>query len=247
MTELSKRVQMLLAILFAATLIVAGCGGGDEGSTAEDPNAASATTTDAGAAANGAAATSGGATLQPVNENALVGSADYYGVVAGGAEATGMVGNFDMDTVNQNIKQWNIEGFSYAKQGGQYAAADNPAINEAGGWDAWGQAMAGDANNIQAFIDSIPDGYLLEIRGHADKTGPEQPVGNKPGNIAFSYERGCGVMAALNDRAQVNFRGKVFCSGVGSSQNVPDPDMLPNGRSSKNRRVTWHVVPRTEQ
>jgi hypothetical protein len=231
MTELSKRVQVLIAILFAATLVIAGCGG-DQASTTTDQPATTATTAEPAAATQPA-------TMAPANPSAPEGSAEYVGITAGQADASGMAGSFNLTEANENIKAWNVVGFKYAKKAdGSYSPAEHPDITN---WDQWAGIIK--SRNIQPLIDSIPDGYMLEIRGHADKTGPEQAVGNKRGNQSLSQERAMGIAQALA-RNQVDFKGKVFYSGVGSSQNVPDADMLPNGRSRLNRRVTFHIVPR---
>jgi len=238
MTEISKRVQLLIALLFALSLVLAGCGGGDSEADASENTA---TTDDAAAADDSAEAA---ATEAPEGDpSAPAGSAAALGVTAGQDDASGTVGGQDLTARNEAVKKWNVYGFKYAKKAdGTYSAAEHNDISD---WDGWVNGLP--ASDVATLLGAIPDGYYLEVRGHSDKSGPAEAMGSKPGNYALSLQRGQGVAMALcsNDQIRQYCEGttqKLFYSGVGSDQHIPDDAELPNGRSRKNRRVTFHIV-----
>lgn len=89
-------------------------------------------------------------------------------------------------------------------------------------------------------IKDHPDGYKYKIQiiGHADGVGPENPKGDKPGNIQISLERAQNVLDFIVKN--YNLSPDMFeVVGKGSSQlkNKSNP------RSSENRRVVIVFAP----
>ncbi len=125
---------------------------------------------------------------------------------------------------NKQLEKIPVTGFAYK-------SAAVPKQN----WDKWA-TMA--APVIKDVINKLPEGYVLQVTGHADGSGPEEPVGNKPGNIKISTERAKAVYNALKARGIDS--PKMTYKGVGSSELLPGVDP----RDAANRRVTFKVVPK---
>jgi len=101
-------------------------------------------------------------------------------------------------------------------------------------WDRWAKSAA---PVVKGIINKLPSGYVLQITGHTDARGPEQPEGNKPGNIKISENRAKSVFQALKKNGITS--PEMVYKGVGSS----DPIDGVNERSASQRRVTFLVVP----
>lgn len=124
---------------------------------------------------------------------------------------------------NKQLAKIPVEGFAYK-------SSDVPAQR----WDRWAKVSA---PVVKKVLDNMPAGYVLQVTGHTDARGPEQPEGDKPGNIKLSTDRAKEVHAAL--RRQGITSDKMTFKGIGSS----DPKKGINPRSAKQRRVTFVVIP----
>lgn len=124
---------------------------------------------------------------------------------------------------NQQLEKIPVTGFAYK-------SAAVPKQD----WDKWA-TMA--APVVKEILNKLPEGYVLQITGHTDGSGPEEPVGNKPGNIKISTERAKAVYNSL--KAKGIDSPKMTYKGVGSSELLPGVDP----RDAANRRVTFKVVP----
>ncbi len=125
---------------------------------------------------------------------------------------------------NKQLAKLPVEGFDYK-------SAKVPAQK----WDIWAKAAA---PVVKEVITNLPEGYVLQVTGHTDGRGPEQPVGDKPGNIKISTDRAKGVYDSLG-RAGIT-SPKMTYKGVGSSDPLAGVD--PN--DAQQRRVTFKVVPK---
>ena len=102
-------------------------------------------------------------------------------------------------------------------------------------WERWAELAA---PAIKKILDEMPDGYVLEIKGHTDARGPEEPTGDKPGNNKISTDRARSVYNSLKKRGISS--SKATYRGVGSSELKPGIDP----KSPAQRRVTFAVVVR---
>jgi outer membrane protein OmpA-like peptidoglycan-associated protein len=100
-------------------------------------------------------------------------------------------------------------------------------------WEQWAKNAA---PVVKEILGKIPDGYALEIRGHTDGSGPEEPLGAKPGNLKISEQRAQTVLNALK-KAGIE-SDKIVVKGAGASELIPGVDP----RDPKQRRVTFAVV-----
>jgi hypothetical protein len=101
-------------------------------------------------------------------------------------------------------------------------------------YDAWAKTAA---PAVKKIIQEMPEGHVFQVTGHTDARGPEEPRGNKPGNIKISTERAKTVYDALRKNGITS--EKMTYKGVGSSQLLPGEDP----RSPRQRRVTFLVIP----
>ncbi len=102
-------------------------------------------------------------------------------------------------------------------------------------WDRWAKVAA---PVVKEIINKIPDGYVLEVRGHADARGPELAENNKPGNIKISTDR---AKAVYNARGKTGISSpKITNKGVGSSEPLDGADL----KGGEQRRVTFSIVPK---
>ena len=124
---------------------------------------------------------------------------------------------------NKQLSELPVGGFAYK-------SSKVPAIK----WQAFAKSAA---PVIKSVIDGLPAGYVLQVTGHTDSRGPEQPVGKKPGNIKISTDRAKMVHKAL--KAEGITSPKLTYKGVGSSELLDGVD----GSDGSNRRVTFVVVP----
>jgi outer membrane protein OmpA-like peptidoglycan-associated protein len=91
---------------------------------------------------------------------------------------------------------------------------------------------------VKEVINNLPEGYVLQVTGHSDGRGPEDPVGAKPGNIKISTDRAKAVYDSLGRQGITS--PKMTYKGIGSSEPISgiDPD------DAQQRRVTFKVVPK---
>jgi len=127
------------------------------------------------------------------------------------------------DNANNQLAEVPVEGFAYK---GSAVPKQN--------WDKWAKAAA---PVVKGIINQMPEGYVFQVTGHTDAKGPEQPEGNKPGNIKISTDRAKAVQASLQKQGITS--PKMTAKGVGSSEPLRGEDPT----SSKQRRVTFKVVP----
>lgn len=126
--------------------------------------------------------------------------------------------------MNQQLDRLPVTGFAYKS-----------AVVPKQSWDKWAEVAA---PVVKEILNKLPEGYVLQVTGHTDGSGPEEPVGNKPGNIKISTERAKAVYNAL--KAKGIDSPKMTYKGVGSSELLPGVDP----RDAANRRVTFKVVPK---
>lgn len=136
-----------------------------------------------------------------------------------------------VNELNRQMKSWRypdgnrINGFAY--KGVRLPGRDL--------YRSW---IIGKKPLISRGIKKLRDGYKLEITGHADASGPDepQPELNKKGNIYYSKERARSMKAAL---VREGFPAeRIIIRGAGSQELLPDVD----SRSPKNRRVTFQLI-----
>jgi outer membrane protein OmpA-like peptidoglycan-associated protein len=125
---------------------------------------------------------------------------------------------------NDQLSKFPVTGFGYK-------SSTVPAQS----WDKWAKVAA---PVIKGIVDKLPDGYVLEVRGHTDARGPEDPESDKPGNLKISKDRASAVVASL--KKQGISSDKITARGVGSSETLSGAD--PKGAGQ--RRVTFVVVPK---
>jgi outer membrane protein OmpA-like peptidoglycan-associated protein len=102
-------------------------------------------------------------------------------------------------------------------------------------WDRWAKIAA---PVVKEILNKLPDGYALELRGHADSSGPETAEGDKPGNLKISTDRAKAVYDSLG-RSGIS-SPKITYRGVGSSEPLAGVDP----KSGEQRRVTFVIVPK---
>jgi len=143
------------------------------------------------------------------------------------AKDTPNVGSMDwgawVKASNKQLEKVPVKGFAYK-------SSSVPAQK----WDKWARTAA---PVVKGIIDKLPKGYVFQVTGHTDARGPEEPEGNKPGNIKISQDRANSVRAALK-RQGIN-SPKLTAKGVGSAQ----PLEGVSTRSATQRRVSFVVVP----
>ena len=125
---------------------------------------------------------------------------------------------------NKQLAKYPVTGFAYK----------STAVPEQQ-WKTWARVAA---PVVKEIINKLPDGYVLEVRGHADASGPENQEGDKPGNMNISRERAKAVIKSL-ESAGIESK-KITYKGVGSSE--PLGGYAP--RSGQQRRVSFSIVPR---
>lgn len=125
---------------------------------------------------------------------------------------------------NDQLAKFPVSGFGYK-------SSTVPAQS----WDKWAKVAA---PVIKGIVDKLPDGYVLEVRGHTDGRGPEDPEGDKPGNLKISKDRANAVVNSLAKQGISST--KITARGVGSSETLAGTDANNAGQ----RRVTFVVVPK---
>ena len=125
---------------------------------------------------------------------------------------------------NEQLAKYPVTGFGYK-------SSKVPPQS----WDRWAKVAA---PVVKGILDKLPDGYALEIRGHADGRGPETAEGAKPGNMKISTDRAKAVYDSLGKAGITS--PKLTYRGVGSSETLSGVDP----KSAEQRRVTFQVVPK---
>ena len=100
-------------------------------------------------------------------------------------------------------------------------------------WDAWATTSAPVVSGV---LSKLPAGYVLQVTGHTDASGPESAEGQKPGNIRISTARAKAVYDSLKKKGISS--PKMTYKGVGSSEPIAGVDP----RDAAQRRVTFRVV-----
>ncbi|MGL4368459.1 MAG: OmpA family protein [Spirochaetota bacterium] len=90
---------------------------------------------------------------------------------------------------------------------------------------------------VSGITSSLPSGYVLQVTGHSDASGPEYPEGNRPGNLRISQDRAARVRDALV--AEGISPSKLTAKGAGTSELLKK---YP-AKSKYQRRVTFKAVP----
>ncbi|MBX7059240.1 MAG: OmpA family protein [Leptospirales bacterium] len=94
-------------------------------------------------------------------------------------------------------------------------------------------------DQINQALSQVGDGYVLQVTGHTDSTGPRTAPGDgRRGNEWYSEQRARGVMAALV-RAGVP-ADKMIAKGVADDEPVSGAA----SDSQVHRRVTFQIVPK---
>lgn len=136
------------------------------------------------------------------------------------------IAKFDLEAANKELAKYPVSGFDY--KGSDPSKAD---------FDKKAEEML---PYVKTLVKNMPEGFVIEVRGHSDRSGPEEPVGKKPGNIKLSEDRARAIIAALIKKGIAE--DKMVARGVGSSEAEEDPAESKTGRSKMNRRVTFHVI-----
>ncbi len=125
---------------------------------------------------------------------------------------------------NEQLAKYPVTGFGYK-------SSQLPPQQ----WGTWAKVAA---PAVKGIIDNLPDGYVLEVRGHTDGRGPESAEGNKPGNMKISTDRAKAVYNSLGSAGIKS--SKLTYRGVGSSEPLAGYDLS----APQQRRVTFKVVPK---
>ena len=89
---------------------------------------------------------------------------------------------------------------------------------------------------VKKTIGSLDKGYVLEVVGHTDSSGPRNASGKRKGNIWYSTQRARGVYNALVrngfSRSKLSYKG------------IADDELLDSSddTSRVNRRVSFRIV-----
>jgi len=130
-------------------------------------------------------------------------------------------------TSNTKLQEFPVAGFDYK------SASVAPRK-----WEDWAKKAA---PIVKEILNKVPDGHVLQVTGHTDARGPEEPVGKKPGNIKISTDRAKTVYNALAKEGIDS--PKLTYKGVGSSDPVEGID----SKDERQRRVTFEVVKAEEK
>lgn len=113
------------------------------------------------------------------------------------------------------------------------------------GYKSWDVSLPSVNNKLKTALDAviplikkIPETYKIQITGYADGIGPEEPTGDKPGNIAISRDRAQAVADYISRNYGIS-SDRFTISGRGSSD-LKDPS---SEASSVNRRVVIKFEP----
>lgn len=123
---------------------------------------------------------------------------------------------------NEQLAKHSVGGFAYK------SSKLNTQV-----WDNWAKSSA---PVVKEIIGKLPEGYVLQVTGHTDSVGPEEPEGDKPGNINISKDRAKTIYDALR-KAGID-SPRLTYKGMGSSELIQG--INPEGAGQ--RRVTFKVV-----
>lgn len=123
---------------------------------------------------------------------------------------------------NSELSNHSVTGFAYKRS--------DLSMNN---WNSWAQKSA---PVISRILTELPGGYVLQVTGHTDASGPETQEGRKPGNIKLSEDRAKTVHDSLVKNKLDS--PKLTRKGVGSSQPIDAVD----SRDAKQRRVSFRIV-----
>lgn len=137
-------------------------------------------------------------------------------------QASGFDTELWVKTSNEQLSRVPFDGFAYK-------SSEVPAQK----WDKWAVTAA---PVISGIVSKIPDGYVLQITGHTDGSGPEDPQAQKPGNVKISTDRAKSVYNSLRKKGITS--PKMTYKGAGSSEPLSGVD----SRDAAQRRVTFNIV-----
>ncbi|MBW7857637.1 MAG: OmpA family protein [Leptonema sp. (in: Bacteria)] len=138
--------------------------------------------------------------------------------------------NRSFDMVNMALSQ-----LSYSpndNKGWDYKATGVPAAD----FQKWATKNKSTNENAQ---NEIGDGYVLQVTGHTDSTGPrDRQADGRLGNLYYSKARADSVVAAFRN-AGIPVT-KIKAAGVADDELLSGLD----SKDQKNRRVTFKIVPK---
>lgn len=133
-----------------------------------------------------------------------------------------------LEEINVTLKEYRYPD-GVRRRGFSYKKADVTKED----FNAWASE---NINFIREAFDRLPAGYSLQIKGHADSTGPEEAEGNKKGNVYYSQIRAEAVKEALVQQGLPAARITTVAAGSGEPVSGYDEE------DEINRRVTFQVV-----
>ncbi len=89
---------------------------------------------------------------------------------------------------------------------------------------------------IRKTIASLENGFVLEIVGHTDSSGPRRASGGRKGNVWYSTQRAKAVYNAL--AGQGISRRRIRYKGIADDEIIDSSDT----RGQINRRVSFRIV-----
>lgn len=137
-----------------------------------------------------------------------------------------------LEEVNITLKEYRYPD-GVRRRGFSYKKADVTAED----FNLWAKE---NINFIKEAFDKLPENYKLQIKGHADSTGPEEEEGSRKGNVYYSQIRAEAVKEALVQQGMPADR--ISTAAAGSTEPVSGYDE----DDEINRRVTFQIV-KTEE
>lgn len=124
---------------------------------------------------------------------------------------------------NSQLEKVSVQGFARGK-------AAVPSRE----WDTWAESAA---PVIKEILNSLPDGYALQVTGHTDSLGSEGVTRNVYiGNRNLSIRRAQAVVASLKKQGISSKR--ILAAGAGSAE--PLEGVAPD--DSRQRRVSFKLI-----
>ena len=133
-----------------------------------------------------------------------------------------------LDEINVALKDYRYPD-GVRRRGFSYKHADIQAED----FKTWAKD---NVSYIKDALAKLPEGYALEVTGHADASGPEEAEGAKKGNGYYSQIRSDAVKDALVKQGIPADR--IVTKASGSSKPISGFDE----KDAINRRVTFQVV-----
>jgi outer membrane protein OmpA-like peptidoglycan-associated protein len=113
------------------------------------------------------------------------------------------------------------------------------------GYKSWDANLPAVQQNTKVILDAviplikkIPDSYKIQVIGYADGIGPEDPTGDKPGNLTISHDRAQGIVDYITRNYGIS-ADRFTITGKGSS----DLKYPSSPSSAGNRRVVIKFEP----